>query len=54
MKKIVSFIAVAIFYLLLFLCLQMDGFFTNNVAPNTIFAKPATGLQPNIDLTALP
>jgi hypothetical protein len=34
--------------------LKMDGFFDNNVLPNTLFTKPATGKQPEVDLTALP
>ena len=34
--------------------LQMDGFFANNVIPNSSFTKPATGKQPDIDFVALP
>src|SRR5688572_138766 len=34
--------------------LQMDGFFSNNVTPATIFIKPATGIAPTIDFPGLP
>ena len=34
--------------------LRMDGFFADNVTPNTLFTKPATGVQPQVDLSALP
>ena len=36
--------------------LKMDGFFAENVQPNTLFTKPkpATGVQPQIDFAALP
>ena len=34
--------------------LQMGGFFTDNINPATLFTRAPTGLQPNIDLNALP
>ena len=34
--------------------LQMGGFFANNVIPNLIFTKTATGQQPTVDLDTLP
>jgi hypothetical protein len=34
--------------------LQMDGFFSNNVTPATIFSKQATGIAPTIDFPGLP
>ena len=34
--------------------LQMGGFFNDNVSPGTVFTKPATGQQPDINLEALP
>ena len=34
--------------------LQMDGFFSNNVTPATIFTKQATGIAPTIDFPGLP
>lgn len=34
--------------------LKMDGFFDDNVLPNTLFRKPATGRQPELDLTTIP
>jgi hypothetical protein len=34
--------------------LRMNGFFADNVTPNTLFTKAATGVQPQVDLKALP
>lgn len=34
--------------------LRMNGFFADNVTPNTLFTKAATGVQPTVDLLTLP